>query len=144
MNASYDIANEVLKSLKRVGPTHKSKVEAASFAVLTSPDIPSILIETAYISNPKEEKYLKSDQWRRKTAAAIVDGVRNHFYRSPPPRTWLADNRGGGKHIVLAGETLSEIADDHSVSLAQLRAANQIKGNMLHTGAVLQIPTGSR
>ena len=143
MEASIGVADDVLQSLKRVGPTHKNHVEGASFAVLTAPDIPSILIETAYISNHKEEKYLKSDKWRRKTAAAIVDGLRDHFYESPPPGTWLAENRSKGDHIVLAGETLSEIASVHRISLTRLRAVNQIKGDMLRTGEVLRIPGSS-
>ena len=144
MEASIDVADDILQSLKRVGPTHKDHVEGASFAVLTAPDIPSVLVETAYISNHQEEKYLKSDKWRRKTAAAIVDGLRRHFYKSPPPGTWLADNPSRGQHIVLAGETLSEIASDHRISLARLRAVNQITGDMLRTGEVLRIPADSR
>jgi N-acetylmuramoyl-L-alanine amidase len=143
MEASIDVADDVLQSLKRVGPTHKKQVEGASFAVLTAPDIPSILVETANISNHKEEKYLKSQKWRRKTAAAIVNGLREHFYESPPPGTWLAENRTEGQHIVLAGQTLSEIASDHRVSLSRLRAVNHIKGDLVRTGAVLRIPAGS-
>jgi N-acetylmuramoyl-L-alanine amidase len=140
MTASEGAAEEVLGALKKVSPVHKDHVESAPFVVLTSPDIPSMLVETAFISNPKEEKRLKSSKWRKKIAGAVVDGVRNYFYRSPPPGTWLADNRSAGEHIVSRGETLSGIASKHRVSLARLRAVNRIDGDLVRAGETLRIP----
>jgi len=142
MQASRDAAEHVLEALKGVGKIHGSRVKEESLVVLTSPDIPSILVETAYISNPQEEKYLRSKAWRKKMATAIVDGIRSYFYASPPPRSWLANNPVKDTHVVSRGETLSEIATQHQVSLSQLRAANGLKGDLVKIGEVLKIPAG--
>ena len=90
MEASNAVARQVHASMSRVGPTHKKFVERANFVVLRSPDVPSILVETAFISNPAEERRLKNPAERAKLAEAILDGVRNYFRSTPPPGTWFA------------------------------------------------------
>lgn len=142
MKASDDVANHVLDAMKRVGKTHKPHVERANFIVLRSPDVPSMLVETGFISNPAEEKKLKDPAHRRKLAAAIVDGVRDYFSVQPPPGTWLASNaKARPRQVVVGrGETLSQIATRHGVSLSSLRAANGIKGDGLKAGERLTIP----
>ncbi|MBB5207002.1 N-acetylmuramoyl-L-alanine amidase [Chiayiivirga flava] len=142
MKASDDIANHVLDAMKRVGKTHKPHVERANFIVLRSPDVPSLLVETGFISNPAEEKKLKDPAHRRKLAAAVVDGVRDYFSAQPPPGTWLASNATARPRQVVVGrgDTLSQIATRHGVSLTSLRAANGIKGDTLKAGARLTIP----
>jgi N-acetylmuramoyl-L-alanine amidase len=142
MKASDDVANHVLDSMKRVGKTHKSHVERANFIVLRSPDVPSLLVETGFISNPGEEKKLMDPAHRRRLAAAIVEGVRDYFSNQPPPGTWLAANAKARprQHVVSRGETLSLIANRHGVSLSSLRAANQLRGDVVRVGDRLRIP----
>ncbi|MCY4154679.1 MAG: N-acetylmuramoyl-L-alanine amidase [Gammaproteobacteria bacterium] len=88
--ASIEAAEKVLAGLKAVGKVHKPAVEYAAFAVLKSPDIPSMLIETAFISNPQEEKKLRSSAYQRKLAQAIATGIKRYFQLNPPENTLLA------------------------------------------------------
>lgn len=142
MKASDDVANHVLDAMKRLGKTHKPHVERANFVVLRSPDVPSMLVETAFISNPDEEKKLNDPAHRNKLASTIVEGVRDYFSVQPPPGTWLAANATPRQrhHVVSRGETLSLIAQRHGVTLASLRSANAIKGDVVKVGDRLTIP----
>jgi N-acetylmuramoyl-L-alanine amidase len=90
MQASEKIAGNVLKALGRLGPTHRGYVERANFVVLRSPDVPSILVETAFITNPSEETRLRNEGHRQELANAVLGGVRNYFESMPPPGTWFA------------------------------------------------------
>ncbi len=139
-DASANVAQQVLSALTSVGKAHKRYVERANFVVLRSPDMPSMLIETGFISNPEEEKNLNSAQYRGRMADAILDGVRNYFNASPPPGTWIAQHASPKRHIVMRGETLSEIAVRHSVSIARIRQVNGLRSDAVRTGAVLKIP----
>jgi len=141
MEASNGVAESVFSSLRRVGKTHKRHVEHANFMVLKSPDVPSILVETAFISNPSEEKRLKDPSWQRKIARVIGDGVQDYFYLSPPPGTYIAANRQPVRYRVVRGDTLGEIASRYRVSLYSLRRANGISGDTIRVGAELLIPT---
>lgn len=142
MKASDDVANYVLSAMKRVGKTHKPDVERANFVVLRSPDVPSMLIETAFISNPGEERKLNDPAHRQRLAAAIVNGVKDYFNLQPPPGSWLASNARprARQHIVSRGETLSHIASQHGISLSALRSANRLRGDVVKVGDRLQIP----
>ena len=90
MKASEDMAGQVLSGLKRLGKTHKNDIERANFVVLRSPDVPSMLVETAFISNPDEEARLKDPAHQKQLANAILDGVTGYFSRQPPPGTLYA------------------------------------------------------
>lgn len=90
MRASEDAANHVLDGLKRVGNNHKPNIERANFAVLRTSDMPAMLVETAFISNPEEERRLKDPAYQRKVASAVLDGVNTYFTRQPPPGTLFA------------------------------------------------------
>jgi N-acetylmuramoyl-L-alanine amidase len=90
MKASEDMASHVLSGLKRLGKTHKPQVERANFVVLRSPDVPSMLVETAFITNPDEERRLNDAAHQRALARAILDGVNTYFTRQPPPGTLYA------------------------------------------------------
>jgi N-acetylmuramoyl-L-alanine amidase len=81
---SLAFGDEVLQRIGRVGQLHKNKVEQAGFAVLKAPDIPSILVETAFISNPQEEALLRSAKYQDKLVDALVTGVRRYFAKNPP------------------------------------------------------------
>ena len=79
----------MLDGIGTVNPLHKAAVEQAGFAVLKAPDVPSILVETAFISNPDEEKRLKDSAYQEKIAAAILGGIKRYLAQNPP----LARNR---------------------------------------------------
>ena len=95
LSASQVAAERVLHELNRVGEVRKPQVQQARFMVLKSPDIPSMLVETAYISNPQEELRLRSAPHQAKLAAAIHQGVRDYFYANPPPGSRVAQLAAG-------------------------------------------------
>jgi len=160
MGASNAVAEQVLQALRKLGPTHRNYVERANFVVLRSPDVPSILVETAFITNPTEESRLGDPRHRVKLADAILDGVRGYFRASPPPGTLFAQESRRGKaearetvvasaaaakkpsrYVVRRGETLRTIAEAHGVTRAQLRAANDLASERVRAGEVLEIPS---
>ena len=81
---SLQVGNSILKQIGGFAPLHKGKVEQASFAVLKAPDIPSILVETAFISNPQEEARLNDDGYQNRIAEAILKGIKEYFSKNPP------------------------------------------------------------
>lgn len=90
MKASEDAAGHVLGGLKRIGNNHKPNIERANFAVLRTSDMPAMLVETAFISNPDEERRLTDPAYQRKIAGAVLDGVHTFFSHQPPPGTLYA------------------------------------------------------
>lgn len=136
LSASTDVGTNVLKQLRTFGKIHKRRVQRAGFMVLKSPDIPSILVETAFLSNPKEERRLRKRSHQRKLAKAMVTGVRGYFRQNAPPGTRLAAR----SHVIARGDTLGRIAGIYGVSLKDLRKVNAIKGSDIKVGQVLQIP----
>ncbi|MCL7714060.1 N-acetylmuramoyl-L-alanine amidase [Stenotrophomonas mori] len=90
MKASEDAASHVLGGLKRIGNNHKPNLERANFAVLRTSDMPAMLVETAFISNPDEERRLVDPAYQRRIAGAVLDGVHTYFSRQPPPGTLFA------------------------------------------------------
>ena len=108
VSSSVEAADSVLASLRRIGTVHRPRVQHAGFVVLKSPDIPSMLVETAFISNAADERRLRDAGQQQRTAEAIRDGVRNYFYDRPPPGTkvaaFAAARRGGAG----ASQTLAE------------------------------------
>ena len=143
LEASIDVAERVLGGLKGLGKVHKKRVQSAGFAVLKSPDIPSILIETAYISNPAEEKRLKSSKYQSQLAKSILIGLKNYFYDYPPEGSLIASLSKRRKHTIAKGDTLSEIAQMYRVSTQKLKQHNGLKSDRLHVGKVLNIPEES-
>jgi len=143
MGASNQVADSILGSLKHVGKTHKNHVGRANFLVLKSPDVPSVLVETAFISNPAEEKKLGQKEFQQRMGRSIAQGIRDYFYRSPPPGTWIAANRSADRHVVARGDTLGGIATRYRVSLNSLRNANNIRGSgdTIFVGKELVIPS---
>jgi N-acetylmuramoyl-L-alanine amidase len=146
LSASMQAGSHVLTELSRVGALRRSDVQQAGFLVLKSPDIPSILVETAYISNPQEERRLADSNEQERIAQAILSGLRAYLIESPPPGTRLARRAAAEplRYNVLAGDTLAEIADRFQVSVASLRDANALADDRIHTGQVLAIPLQSR
>lgn len=91
IESSMDMGGEIIRQIKAVNRVHKSKVQQAGFAVLKAPNIPSVLLETAFISNPREEKKLRSAAYQEKVAKAITRGVSRYFARKAPPGTLLSE-----------------------------------------------------
>lgn len=137
--ASYQAADQILARVGGVNRLHKRHVERAAFRVLKAPDIPSLLVETAFISNPAEERALSSPSHQYRMAAAMMQGIRNYFHQNPPPGTLLAQRR---THVIASGDTLSEIARQYQVSTSAIRSANGLKDTTLRIGQVLEIPGG--
>lgn len=107
IGASMEAAERVLAQLDRVGDIRKTQVQQAGFVVLKLPDVPSMLVETAYISNPGEEQKLRSAEHQSAVAEAIFNGVREHFRGSPPDGTLFARQREArrGATPIMAGST---------------------------------------
>ncbi|MGA8276878.1 MAG: N-acetylmuramoyl-L-alanine amidase [Rhodanobacteraceae bacterium] len=166
MEVSNAVAKQVLGALRRLGPTHRGYVERANFVVLRSPDVPSILVETGFITNPAEERRLRDPKQREHIAQAMFNGIEHYFTTAPPPGTLFAERAGmrhsgpmvakavqdapaagdGGLrdlHKVTRGETLSGIAHQYGVTLGTLRAANSVSEDNLRVGDILQIPSGT-
>jgi len=151
LSASLDLGHQVLTSIGRITPLHKRRVEQAGFMVLKSPDIPSILVETGFISNPGEASKLVTRSHQQALARAMHSGIRDYFHRNPPPGTRVAALKASGKiaqgareHTVRRGDTLSMIATRYNVTLASLRQANSLGGNdQIRVGQVLKVPAGN-
>ncbi|MBQ0725198.1 MAG: N-acetylmuramoyl-L-alanine amidase [Cycloclasticus sp.] len=139
-DASATVAAEVLKNLKGVGHVHKKRVQHAGFMVLKSPDIPSILVETAFISNRQEEAKLRDTRHQAKTASAILRGIKSYFaqqHQHSTPATRIAQT----SYKIQKGDTLSAIAERHRVSVSSLKKANGIQSSRIKIGQVIQIPS---
>lgn len=150
MRVSEDVADEVLGSLKDLGKAHKPNVEHANFVVLRSPDVPSMLIETGFITNPNEERKLSDPAHRERLASAVVSGIRDYFSEQAPPGTWFAaqqerrdDNARGLQYVVSRGETLSQIATRHGVPMGTILLANNKRNDDVRVGERLIIPVAS-
>lgn len=143
MEYSTEAAESILGQLARVGKQHRERVERANFVVLRSPDVPSVLVEVGFISNPHDEANLQSASHQSRIAGAIVNGVRQHFFETAPQGTWIAANRTESRHVVERGDTLGVIAQRYRTSVSRIRQANNIQGDVIHPGAVLVIPAGS-
>lgn len=143
LDSSLNVGASVLSQMSRVARLHKSQVEQAGFAVLKSPDIPSILVETGFISNPEEARRLSDPAYRRKLASAIHRGVVDWFAQHPPPGTLLAWQReqGAREYTIVRGDTLSDIAQRFNVRLDSLKRFNDLSSNTIRVGQVLRIPT---
>jgi N-acetylmuramoyl-L-alanine amidase len=154
MNASrkdsYQVASRIHTDMANFAHMHKKRVEQAGFVVLKSPDIPSILVETGFISNPQEARKLKTARYQRQMAQSIFRGITGHFWEKPPTGSYIAWVKHSGGQLasgerlykVVSGDTLSVIAQRNGVSLQRLRQVNQLSSDQIRVGQVLRIPTG--
>jgi N-acetylmuramoyl-L-alanine amidase len=147
LSSSLNVGQKVLGNIGRVTSLHKRRVEQAGFMVLKSPDIPSILVETGFISNANEASKLATASHQQSLARSINSGVKQFFQQNPPPGTYIAWLRDTGKiaqgpreHTVRPGETLAMIAVRYQVSVASLRSNNSLKSDELKVGQNLDIP----
>ncbi|WP_179397193.1 N-acetylmuramoyl-L-alanine amidase [Marinobacter sp. ANT_B65] len=148
INASLGVGSSVLGKLNGVAKLHKPGVEQAAFAVLKSPDIPSILVEAGFISNPQEEKNLATDWYRRKLAGAIMNGIDEYFRKTPPPGTllaWQKQSRQGGSRVsqyrVQSGDTLSGVARKNQTTVSELMQYNGLRDDRVMVGQTIRIPS---
>jgi len=145
LGASYDVGDRVAKQLSRVTKMHSTKVKEKSLAVLTSAEMPSILVETGFISNSAEENKLRDKRHQTKLASAVLAGVRSYFYANPPSDTLIAmESRrqpaSKVRHVIARGDTISEIAVRYNVTPAAIRRANKLSTDKIRVGQTLSIP----
>ncbi|MCH2086567.1 MAG: N-acetylmuramoyl-L-alanine amidase [Pseudoalteromonas sp.] len=142
MKTGFSVAEEVVSELRKVAKMHKKRPQAASLAVLKSPDIPSILVETGFISNPREERMLKTAQHQERLAKAIFTSIKNYYMKNPPDDSLFAKLKSQfpTKHKVRPGESLSILASRYNTSVSKLKTANNLKSNTLFIGQELDIP----
>ncbi|OON41787.1 N-acetylmuramoyl-L-alanine amidase [Izhakiella australiensis] len=162
----YDVAVKVLAQLQHIGVLHKRRPEHASLGVLRSPDIPSLLVETGFISNPAGERLLGSSAYQQKVADAIYHGLRNYFLTHPVQSAPKEENRPlqsaaavnvsannassttqytgpTSRHVVKRGETLSGIAAHYGVSMSTLSELNKLKKQSVWVGQRLKVPANA-
>ncbi|MCM2972858.1 N-acetylmuramoyl-L-alanine amidase [Larsenimonas suaedae] len=146
INDSLAAGTDVFRQIERVNRIRHGRVEQAGFVVLKSPDIPSLLVETGFITNPSEERLLQQASHQQQLMNAVYAGIRAHFERQPPPDSllaWQRDQARGGardEYRVSAGDTLSSIAGRFNVSILALKQANRLSSDVLRVGQILNIP----
>jgi len=147
LSASIGVGDEILAEIGQITKVRKKRVQQAPFLVLKSPDVPSVLIETAFISNPRDEKNLASATYRDKLARAIYAGITDYFVSNPPPGTTLAMTGRSRparvaevKYTIRRGDTLSGIANHYDVPVRRIRGVNNLRGDKIVVGKTLRIP----
>lgn len=145
LSASLDVGAKVAREMGKVTRMHRKSVQQAGFLVLKAPDMPSILVEAAFISNPSEEKKLRDKGHQGRLANAILAGIRDYFFTNPPPDTQIAmdlrrEPTRQVRYTIARGDTISEIAERYNVSAAAIRRANKLATDYIRIGQTLNIP----
>jgi N-acetylmuramoyl-L-alanine amidase len=142
LSSSLEAGKYVLKNMGGVARLHKKRVEQAGFLVLKSPDIPSLLIETGFISNPKEAKQLSSGAYQQRMAEAIYTGLVSYYMDNTPEGTSLAANKGKRErsYTIARGDTLSEIAQRYNTSVTNILSYNKMGSSTIKVGQKIIIP----
>ncbi len=150
LNSSLQVGHHVLNSMGGIAHLHKRHVEQAGFLVLKSPDVPSILVETGFISNPEEARKLATPAYRKQMAQSVFKGIKQHFYQHPPAGTYVAAQLESGgikdferQHTVATGDSLSAIAARYGVSTQRIMQANNLRDTNVKLGQALKIPVGN-
>jgi len=165
--SSLAAGKSILGRMGKISRLHKKRVEEAAFMVLKAPDIPALLIETGFISNPGEAKKLATSSYQKKMAREIFKGLTQYFYKEAPEGSYVAWKKNGGKtrkvatkkapasekkqakkkvakvkrYTIKRGDTLSHIAQRHRVSIADIRRLNGIKkSNSIQVGQKIKLP----
>lgn len=140
---SRRLGDMMIDSLKHVTDLHKAQVEQAGFLVLKSPDMPSILIETGFISNPSEERRLRDPHYQQQLVKAIAKAVDRYFSVYAPPDTYYAYAKKNSLrlHRVTEGETLKDIALRYRSDVRSLRRLNRLHSDKIKPGDLLNIPS---
>lgn len=155
LNSSLQVGHQVLTSMGGVAHLHKRRVEQAGFMVLKAPDVPSILVETGFISNPDEARKLGTLAYRKQIANSIFKGIKQYFAQHPPADvhesvtqssvTPDVNNRPVAKtpdriHLVVKGDTLSSISLRYNVKTQRIMQYNNMKNSVVKIGQKLKIP----
>jgi N-acetylmuramoyl-L-alanine amidase len=142
LSSSLKAGKYVLKNMGGVARLHKKRVEQAGFLVLKSPDIPSLLIETGFISNPKEAKQLSSGAYQQRMAAAIYNGLVSYYMDNTPEGTSLAANKAKRErsYTIARGDTLSDIAQRYNTSVTHILSYNKMGSSTIKVGQKIMIP----
>ena len=148
LQSSLSVGTIVLNEMGRFAKLHgnRKQIGQANFVVLRAPDVPSILIETGFISNPREERNLGSAAYRKKMGSAISTGIQTYFQRFPPQGSFVAAQQTFSqqpqtrKYTVAKGDTLSGIAGRHGIPLAKLISLNSLRTHAIRVGQVLIVP----
>ena len=142
IGSSIQLGQQLLQNLSRVTRLHHKSVEQAAFVVLKSPDIPSLLVETGFMSSRREARLLSSSKYQSKLAYAIMRGLKQYFVQHPPRGTVLAAmEKGDFRYYVKPGDTLGKIASKYKVGLRKLLSTNSLSYNStLQVGQLLLIP----
>ena len=142
LETSLKIGGDILAQMSKITKLHKKQVEQANFLVLKSPDVPSLLVETGFISNPKEAKNLRSSSFQKKLVKRIFKGIQNYYDKHPPVGTLVYNKVNNATLVVIvkSGDTLSEIAEEYGVSSSNLKRYNNLKSSKIKVGQKLTIP----
>ncbi len=141
--SSYELSNGMIGEMKQVTKMHKRTPQSASFAVLTAPETPSILVEVGFISNPQEEKNLLWQAHRERLADAMFTSIKAFFRKTPPDGTLWAQWKQNApqQHKVASGESLSLLAQRYGVTVTRLKSENNLSSDLVRIGQVLTIPS---
>lgn len=139
MQAETYLGRDIIRQFGRVEPIYDRKVQRANFAVLRDPLIPSVLCETAFLSNPKQARELRHHYFRARLADAIYKGIMQYLHHYAPMQ--IAQSTPG-HYVVHHGDTLSGIAAKFNVAIKRIKRANHLHTNQLQVGEQLTIPTG--
>jgi len=145
IETSLRLGNKILGQMKKIGPIHKPNVQRARFVVLQNLGIPSILVETGFISNRKEERKLRNRRYQQSIARSLLKGIKNYFADQSPPGTFFAkrDNRFENlslNYTIKQGDTLSNIASSYNVTMNNIRSFNSLVNDNLNIGQIIRIP----
>ena len=148
MEQSQIVGTKILESLDKVTRLRRREVQQASFQVLNSPDIPSILIETGYLTNPDEARRLISSSFQQSIAQAIAQGITNYFFELSPDGTVVAWQKENGlspmTYVVKTGDSLSMIALKYTTSVESLMSINGLSSDVLQIGQKLKLRKENR
>nr|WP_221800970.1 N-acetylmuramoyl-L-alanine amidase [Oceanobacter mangrovi] len=145
-NSSKRIGGDILKYLGKISYLHKRQVEEAAFVVLKAPDMPALLVETGFISNPEEERKLNTVAYQKQMAGSIFDGIKDYFTDHPPGGTLIEARRSTPapalwrSYVIRSGDTLSEIAVRNGIGISELRRFNDLDDDQIRIGQTIKIP----
>ncbi|MBT6538323.1 MAG: AMIN domain-containing protein [Francisellaceae bacterium] len=139
--ASFDAASTILGSLKNVTKLHKGHVERAGFLVLKAPDVPSLLVETGFISNPSTEKKLRTSSYQDKLASQILIGIKEYYSQHPQhvQKAQMMRHDTTKVYVVKSGDSLLKIAEKFHMSFSELKQLNVLKHNNIIIGQKLKV-----